>query len=156
MPSNNGFRNPNAAPEYGQSNYSDSGYSDPGYPPPGQGYPAAGQMYNDYSRTQLSSHHINTPPPEDFNTDAMRGSMQQMLSDNLGQFVVCEFIIGTEGLARKEGVLYDVGRSYVTLYDEPYRRYIVCDVFSIKFVTFYEPGQRPPQSERSLNTSLMR
>ena len=84
-----------------------------------------------------------TPPEENFNTDAMRGSMQQMLSDNLGLYVVCEFLVGTQAMSRKEGILYAVGRSYVTLYEEASQNFVVCDIFSVKFVTFYSPGQRP-------------
>ena len=87
-----------------------------------------------------------TPPEEDFNTDAMRGSMQQILADNLGNFVVCEFLVGTQAMTRKEGILYNVGRSYLTLYEENSQTFVVCDIFSVKFVTFYLPGQRPGQS----------
>ena len=86
-----------------------------------------------------------TPPEENFNTDAMRGSMQQMLSDNLGLYVVCEFLVGTQAMSRKEGILYAVGRSYVTLYEEASQNFVVCDIFSLKFVTFYLPGSRPGQ-----------
>lgn len=86
---------------------------------------------------------ISTPPEENFNTEAMNGSMQQILSDNLGNYVVCEFLIGTSGLVKREGILYFVGRSYVTLYEEISMTYVVCDIFSIKFVTFYQPGRRP-------------
>ena len=78
-----------------------------------------------------------------FNTEEMRGSMQQILSENVGEYVVIEFLIGTERLMRKQGLLYFVGRSYVTLYDDSIRNYIVCDLFSIKFVYFYYPGDRP-------------
>ena len=84
-----------------------------------------------------------TPPDENFNTDAMRGSMQQILSDNLGNFVVCEFLVGTQAMTQKEGILYSVGRSYLTLYEELTQTFVVCDIFSVKFVTFYLPGQRP-------------
>ena len=84
-----------------------------------------------------------TPPDENFNTDAMRGSMQQILSDNLGNFVVCEFLVGTQAMTQKEGILYSVGRSYLTLYEELTQTFVVCDMFSVKFVTFYLPGQRP-------------
>lgn len=91
---------------------------------------------------------IVVPPEEDFDTDAMRGSMQQILSENLGQFVVCEFLVGTESLVRKEGILYGVGRGYVTLYEEINMNYVVCDIFSIKFVTFYLPGRRPRSVSR--------
>ena len=54
---------------------------------------------------------INTPPPQDFNTPAMRGSVQQFLSDNLGEFVVVEFLIGTQTMVQKAGILYAVGTS---------------------------------------------
>lgn len=92
-----------------------------------------------------------TPPEENFNTDAMRGSMQQILSDNLGLFAVCEFLVGTQAMTRKEGILYAVGRGYVTLYDEVQQDFIVCDIFSLKFVTFYLPGRRPGSTGGSLN-----
>lgn len=86
-----------------------------------------------------------SPPEEDFATDSMRGSMQQMLSDNLGLYVVCEFLVGTQAMTQKEGILYNVGRSFLTLYDEISQDFVVCDIFSLKFVTFYMPGQRPGQ-----------
>lgn len=86
---------------------------------------------------------INTPPEEDFDTEAMQGSMQQFLSENLGTYVVIEFLIGTQTIVRKEGVLYAVGRSVVTLYEELSQTFVTCDIFSVKFVTFYLPGQRP-------------
>lgn len=92
-----------------------------------------------------------SPPQQDFNTDEMRGSMQQILSNNIGEFVVVEFLIGTERLMRKQGILYHVGTAYVTLYDETIRNFIVCDIFSIKFVYFYFPGERPRQNFNLLN-----
>lgn len=94
---------------------------------------------------------IVTPPEERFDNEAMRGSMQQILSDNLGQFVVCEFLIGTDLITRKEGVLYSVGRSFMVLYEELSKTFVVCDIFSVKFVTFYLPGQRPPRVQPRTN-----
>ena len=69
--------------------------------------------------------------------------MQMILSQNIGNFVVIEFLIGTGQMVRKQGILYFVGRSFVTLYDEPSNNFIVCDIFSIKFVYFYMPNDRP-------------
>lgn len=92
---------------------------------------------------------IVTPPEESFNTEAMQGSIQQLLADNLGIYVVCEFLVGTTILTKKEGVLFSVGRSYVTLYQEDERTFITCDIFSIKFITFYLPGHRPTREESS-------
>ena len=86
---------------------------------------------------------INTPPQQDFNTPAMQGSLQQALSENLGQFVVVEFLIGTQNIERKSGILYAVGSSFLTLFEEQTQTFVVCDMFSVKFVTFYLPGQRP-------------
>lgn len=86
---------------------------------------------------------FNTPIQETFDGEDMRGSMQQILSDNIGEFVVIEFLIGVDRIVRKQGILYFVGRSYVTLYDDMANNYIVCDIFSIKFVYFYFPGDRP-------------
>lgn len=83
------------------------------------------------------------PPQEEFDSEEMRGSMQMILSQNVGNFVVIEFLIGTGQMVRKQGVLYLVGRSFVTIYDEPANNFIVCDIFSIKFVYFYMPNDRP-------------
>ena len=52
-------------------------------------------------------------------------------------------LIGTGGIMRKQGMLYFVGRSFVTLYDEAANNFIICDIFSIKFVYFYMPNDRP-------------
>lgn len=96
---------------------------------------------------------ITTPPQSDFDNPAFQGSMQQILSENLGEFVVIEFLIGTQEMTEKMGILYSVGRGFVVLYEELQNRYVVCDIFSIKFVTFYEPGQRPQGYNGRQNTN---
>lgn len=83
------------------------------------------------------------PPQEKFDSEEMRGSMQAILAQNIGAYVVVEFLIGTQEIVRKQGLLYFVGRSFVTLYDEAVNNFIVCDIFSVKFVYFYMPGDRP-------------
>lgn len=93
---------------------------------------------------------ITTPPPQDFDTPAMNGSMQQFLSENLGQYVAIEFLVGTQALTTKAGVLYAVGTSVVTLYQELSQTFVTCDIFSVKFVTFYLPGHRPWQVNNPL------
>ena len=37
------------------------------------------------------------------------------------------------------GVLYAVGRNYVVLHDVGNQNYIVCDIYSVKFITFFSP-----------------
>lgn len=83
------------------------------------------------------------PAQETFDSEEMRGSMQMILSQNIGSFVVIEFLIGTGEIMRKQGILYLVGRSFVTIYDEAANNFIICDIFSIKFVYFYMPNDRP-------------
>lgn len=89
---------------------------------------------------------FQAPPPDPFDSEAMQGSLQQLLSKNLGEFVVVEFLIGTRDMTVKQGILFGVGRSTITLYEEQDQTFVVCDIFSIKFVTFYLPGQRPGQT----------
>ena len=70
-------------------------------------------------------------------------SLQERICKSVGRFVVCKFLIGTGEIVRKQGMLYLVGRSFVTLYDEPVNNFIVCDIFSVKFVYFFMPNERP-------------
>ncbi len=122
-------------------NYPDQAGAGMGYPGPmGPGMNDAGQ----------GATGIVTPPEQDFNTPAMAGSMQQFLSDNLGQYVIIEFLVGTQTITQKAGVLYAVGSSVVTLYEEVSQTFVTCDIFSVKFVTFFLPGHRPWQANHPL------
>ena len=92
----------------------------------------------------IPSNELNLPAAEDFNAlPAFQGSIQQFLSDNIGNFVVIEFLIGTQAMTSRQGILYSVGASYIILYEESSRTFVMCDIFSVKFVTFYFPGERP-------------
>lgn len=104
------------------------------------------QNRTDYRQMEDGSSQLDNfyhPVQERFDSEEMRGSMQMILSENIGQFVVIEFLIGTQEIIRKQGMLYFVGRSFVTLYDEAVNNFIICDIFSVKFVYFYMPGDRP-------------
>ena len=93
---------------------------------------------------QIREHpEFRTPPQQTFDTEEMEGSIQKILSENIGAYVVVEFLIGTDRITRKQGYLYHVGTSYITLYDDENENFILCDIFSVKFVYFYIPGQRP-------------
>lgn len=88
---------------------------------------------------------INVPaePAEEFETPGMQGSMQQLLSENLGRYVMADFLIGVSNIVRRVGVLYSVGRGFVVLYDDNSHTFDVCDIFSLKFVAFFPPGFEP-------------
>lgn len=92
-----------------------------------------------------ASNGFNVPPDQDFNTVSFQGSMQQVLQENIGNYVIVEFLIGTGSLISRQGILYSVASQFLVLYDEFESRYVVCDIFSVKFVTFLLPGYRPGQ-----------
>ena len=81
---------------------------------------------------------FTVPPDQDFDTISFQGSMQQVLQENVGKYVIVEFLIGTGSLTSRQGMLYYVGAQFLVLYDEFESRFVVCDIFSVKFVTFLE------------------
>ena len=74
---------------------------------------------------------------------AYPGSWQQALRNNEGLYCAIDFLIGTETLVRKEGIIYDVGVSFVVLFEPRSGSYVVCDLYAIKFVTFAGTGVLP-------------
>ncbi len=112
---------------------------------PGYFYEAPQPPENPSGRTNYPNQQPDLTPQESpmnvgnpQNTEeAYLGSFQAALQNNLGYFVVIEFLIGADSLTEKEGILYAVGNNFVTLYEQETDRYIVCDLFSIKFVTFF-------------------
>lgn len=71
------------------------------------------------------------------------GSLQRTLELHAGYFVVCDFLIGTQNIVTRYGVLYDVGSSYIVLLDDITNRYTVCDLSSLKFITFFNSMSTP-------------
>ncbi len=92
---------------------------------------------------------INLPPEpsSEFETPGMQGSMQQLLSENLGKFVLADFLVGVSSIVRRVGILYSVGRGFVVIYNEDYHTFQVCDIFSLKFVSFFPSGFEPSIEE---------
>lgn len=92
---------------------------------------------------------INIPaePMSEFDSPGLQGSMQQLLAENLGKFVLADFLVGVSTLVRRVGILYSVGRGFVVIYSEDYRTFQVCDIFSLKFISFFPPGAEPSIEE---------
>ncbi|MCH5192914.1 MAG: hypothetical protein J1F11_03060 [Oscillospiraceae bacterium] len=93
-----------------------------------------------------------TPPQQTFDSEEMMGSIQNILAKNIGNYVVIEFLIGTDQLHRKQGQIFHVGTSYITLYDDVNANFLLCDIFSVKFVYFFVPNQRPNRNFNLLPT----
>lgn len=85
------------------------------------------------------------------NQQVANGSMAAILRQNVGFYVIGEFLVGTSRLEVKEGILYSVGINFLTLYDPQNDRYIVCDLYAVKFVTFYNSTTVPPDRQDSQN-----
>lgn len=90
------------------------------------------------SEMNTTGGNFTVPPDQDFDTVSFQGSMQQVLQENVGKYVIVEFLIGTGSLTSRQGLLYYVGAQFLVLYDEFESRFVVCDIFSVKFVTFLE------------------
>ena len=88
--------------------------------------------------SEMTNGNFQVPAEQSFDTESFQGSMQQVLQENVGKYVIVEFLIGTNGLTSRQGMLYYVGTQFLVLYDEFESRFIVCDIFSVKFVTFLE------------------
>jgi hypothetical protein len=74
-------------------------------------------------------------------------TIQEIISLSVGNYVVVEFLVGTQNIVRKEGVLTAVGVSWLVLYDESTGTSVVCDMYSVKFVTYFDPGVRPTRTD---------
>lgn len=83
------------------------------------------------------------PPPGELTNGVDPETIQEIISLSVGSYVVVEFLIGTQNIVRKEGVLTAVGVSWLVLYEESTGTSVVCDMYSVKFVTYFDPGMRP-------------
>ena len=90
-------------------------------------------------RNHLPSEVINSPISVE---EAYRGSLKAMLAKYIGTYVVASFLVGTQNTVSWEGILYDVGNDYVTIYQAGRDRYIVSDIYSLKFIEFYDTRRR--------------
>ncbi len=94
----------------------------------------------------MSGNGLNTPGTGDsgiMDSPGLEGSFQQVLSENLGRYVQIDFLVGVQTLVRRTGIIYAVGRSFVVLYDETNQNFVMCDVFSAKFVAFFATRPAP-------------
>jgi len=62
------------------------------------------------------------------------------LREQIGKLMRVEFLIGTNNLTDRIGILEDVGASYILLHSVESDNIIYCDIYSIKFVTIASSG----------------
>ncbi len=60
------------------------------------------------------------------------------LRENIGKLMRVEFLIGTDSLVDRIGILEDVGVSYILLRSIESGNMLYCDIYSIKFVAISE------------------
>lgn len=113
--------------------------------PPATGRSGGTQGTSQLSGGQLDMH--NRLPAEVVESpttvsEAYKGSLNAMLSQNIGTYIVASFLVGTQGMVSWEGILYEVGNNYLTIYQEGRDRYIVADIYSLKFIEFYDVERR--------------
>lgn len=70
------------------------------------------------------------PPTTDINY------IPGFLASNIGKSVRAEFIVGSNQYVDKTGILSAVGINYFVLQDVNSRTYTMCDLYSVRFVTF--------------------
>lgn len=75
-------------------------------------------------------------------SEAYLGSLKAMLLQNRGNFVAATLLIGTQGTMVWEGILHEVGNDYFTIYQTGRQRYILCDIYALKYMEFYDTQQR--------------
>ena len=60
------------------------------------------------------------------------------LRENIGKLMRVEFLIGTNNLTDRVGILEDVGASYILLRSVESNTLLFADIYSIKFITISE------------------
>jgi len=63
---------------------------------------------------------------------------QAYLRSQIGKKARIEFLVGTNSFIDKFGIIEEVGISYIVLKDINTGERVMCDLYSIKFVTFYD------------------
>lgn len=74
--------------------------------------------------------------------EAYLGSLKATLLRNKGNYIVATFLVGTQNTVSWEGILYEVGNDYVTIYQPGRDRYIVSDIYSLRYMEFYDTQRR--------------
>lgn len=79
--------------------------------------------------------------------DSYKVSFLESLAENIGNYVIAEFCFcSIPSFDRRDGILHAVGTDYITLYQEDDDSYVMCDLSSLKFITFFDTRTRSRNS----------
>lgn len=97
----------------------------------------SGQNYNKHLDNQMDNNFEQEKDSDGSNVPSIftAGTTPDILNRIKGEYCVCEFVIGSDTLITKSGIMYNVGLSYFTLFNISNNEYIVCDIYSVKFIT---------------------
>ncbi|MCI8410972.1 MAG: hypothetical protein HFJ40_00690 [Clostridia bacterium] len=73
------------------------------------------------------------------------------LREQIGKLMRVEFLIGTNNLVDRIGILQDVGASYILLRSFENDSLVYCDIYSIKFITISTTGIYGAMNNRTNN-----
>ncbi len=71
---------------------------------------------------------------------------QGFLETQIGKYVKIDFLIGTNLFIDREGVLEEVGISYIVIREAGSNNRLMCDIYAIKFVEIFDNGSPRPRS----------
>lgn len=77
------------------------------------------------------------------------------LREQIGKLMRVEFLIGTNNLTDRIGILEDVGASYILLRSIESNNLVYCDIYAIKFVTISSTGYAGTSNFQSMNNMNM-
>ena len=86
------------------------------------------------------------PPRREFYENGTEDRIEllgEQLQTAIGYYVTCDFLIGTQIIETRDGILAKVGTNFLTLYQPDLERYIVCDLYALKFITIYNTTSVP-------------
>jgi len=90
-----------------------------------------------YSNQNFSNNFEQAPESP---TELGKEYTQGYLKTIIGQRVKIFFLLGTNIIQDRDGILKEVGISYVVIQELETNLLILCDIYSIKFVTIYPKG----------------
>jgi len=86
--------------------------------------------------TPPSNEEFEIPPTSPVKNNILYN--QGWLTTQIGKYIKIEFLIGTNMLIDREGVLKQVGISYIVIQESGTNDLLMCDIYSIKFVRVFD------------------